>query len=61
MFFNVSNFLERNSPKSKCKKELIYIKVGTREIKLLIRLLIINQLSLLINLDNYISFVFIII
>ena len=57
----MSNFLERNSPKSKCKKELIYIEVSTREIKLLIRLLIINQLSLLINLDNYISFVFIII
>ena len=37
------------------------MKVSTREIKLLIRLLIINQLSLLINLDNYISFVFIII
>ena len=57
----MSNFLEQNSPKSKCKKELIYIKVSTREIKLLIRLLIINQLSLLINLDYYISFVFIII
>ena len=34
--------------------------MSTREIKLLIRLLIINQLSLLINLDYYISFVFII-
>jgi len=60
----VSNFLERNNPKSKSKKELICIKVSTHvQIKLLIRLLktTINQLSLLINLDYYISFVFIII